>query len=667
MLLDIQEIGIEIVKIDLNHCFGVILCAAGLLLTGCNTFRAKEIDLEKRSQRESKSYYQFTAGGGDSLSFQSQNFLSSSLLMSDFRNNGEKLVRSLSIRQEMEPSRTLLSVLSDVCFQLAQNTFDKDAALRFDLAAVYYASELLFEEKYRDRNLVSFDPSMFQTARIYNGALARIYTELVRRGLLRRGQYRLQAANGRDIIFDLPHYDLLYPASAYQKFMLCSDYRIRKLSYFTYEFGLGVPVIAQTDRETPYKTLLTAAPIAHGATVFLRFAPKGKGGPDGDIHARLEFYDNDRIRSVQCNGQNVPLIFDYSTPLAYYLSTMPDMNVVDYMLKPNRFQSGLYTLEPYQPDKIPVVLVHGLLSSFHTWMQMVNALKNDPLIRKHCQFWFFTYSTGNPILYSAAMLRNSLHKVHDELATTPEARKAFSHMVIIGHSMGGLVSKTLLQDPGDILIRKATGKPWSEVAGMCTPEQKKLIEEVALYKSVPFVRRMLFLAVPHRGADLAQYSLVSIISRMIELPADLVREATGLLKIFAREKNAADKLRIHIETGLEGLSPKNKSLQAINSIPLRADVPRHSIIGNIKKAVPGGTDGVVEYFSSHLDDVRSELVVQSGHSVQTNPVAVYEVRRILLEHLKEEKICNSKQLNPAPRSNAGTPASRKDAPAAAPQ
>ena len=386
-------------KLDLKHCFGVVLCGTGLLLTACNTFRAREIDLDKRSEQESKNYYRFTAGGGDSLSFESRNFLSSNLLMRDFRNDGEKLVRRLAIRQELEPSRMLLSVLCDVCFQLAQNASDSDEVLRFDLAAVYYASELLlFDQTHRDQNMANFDPSMFQTARIYNGSLARIYTELVRRDLLRKGQYRLQTANGRDIIFDLPHYDLLYPASAYQKFMLCSDYQIQHLSHFTYEFGLGVPVIAQTNRQTRYKNLLTAAPIAHGATVFLRFTPPEKDDPKRVMHARLEFYDNERTRSVQVNGQKIPLIFDYSTPFAYYISSMPDMNVVDYMLNPNRFQSGLYTLEPYQPNKIPVVLVHGLLSSIHTWMQMVNALKNDPLIRKHCQFWFFTYSTGKPIL-----------------------------------------------------------------------------------------------------------------------------------------------------------------------------------------------------------------------------------------------------------------------------
>ena len=222
-------------------------------------------------------------------------------------------------------------------------------------------------------------------------------------------------------------------------------------------------------------------------------------------------------------------------------------------------------------------------------------------------------------------------------------------MVIIGHSMGGLLSKTLLQDPGDRLVRQASGKPWTEVQKLCTPEQQKLIEDMALYKSVPFVRRMLFLAVPHRGSKMAQYMQVRMIARLIRLPAGMVNDMTGAIKTLTGKQNAADQIEIRIKSGLEGLSPKDHSLRAIQGLPFRPDVPCHSIIGNSQKATPGGSDGVVEYWSSHLDQVRSELVVQSGHSVQQHPVAIYEVRRILLEHLKEEKICDTPPLIPLPQ------------------
>lgn len=339
---DLKENCEFLMKYALNHLFRVLLlCGTGLLMESCTTFRAREVELAKRSEQESQNYYLFSAGGADKLSFESRNFLSSNLLMSDFQQDGERLIRRLAIRQEIEPSRMLLSVLSDVCFQLAQQSSDKDAALRYDLAAVYYASQLLFNEKYRNLSLGIYDPSIFQTARIYNGALARLYAELSRRDLLRKGQYRLQTANGQDVIFDLPRYDLIYPASSYKKFLLCSDFRIQNLSHFTYEFGLGVPVIALTNEQTHYQNLLTAAPIAHGATVFLRFAPEENAGPNSMLHARLEFYDNDRIRSIQVGNQKVPLIFDYSTPFAYYISTLPDMNILDYTLNPKDFKSGL--------------------------------------------------------------------------------------------------------------------------------------------------------------------------------------------------------------------------------------------------------------------------------------------------------------------------------------
>ena len=648
----------------LKRLFSIpFLCGAGLLLASCTVFQAREVALEKRSEQESQNYYRFSAGGGDRLSFESRNYLSSNLLMEDFRNDGEKLIRRLAIRHEIEPSRMLLSVLSDVCFQLAQQASDRDAALRYDLAAVYYASQLLFDERFRNSSLGSYDPSVFQTARIYNGALARLYAELSRRDLLLKGRYRLQTANGQDVIFDMPHYDLIYPASSYKKYMLCSDFRIRHLFHFTYEFGLGVPVIALTNEQTRYKNLLTAAPIAHGATAFIRFRAPDKGEGARVMHARLEFYDNDRIRTVQVGKQVVPLIFDYSTPFAYYISTLPDMNVLDYALNPDRFKAGLYTLEPYQPNKIPVVLVHGLLSSIHTWMQMVNTLKNDPEIRKHCQFWFFTYSSGNPILYSASMLRQSLLNARAELATTPEAQAAFDRMVIIGHSMGGLLSKTLLQDPGDQLIRKAAKRPWKEIESMFTPEQKALVEKIALYKSLPFVRRVLFLAVPHRGANMARYFQVRMISRLIKLPGNVASGLSGVMRTYlGKQKGKPFELRNY--TGLDGLNPNDRVLQAVSEIPLKPDVPIHSIIGNREQATPGGTDGVVEYSSSHLDEVRSELVVHAGHSVQVHPMAIYEVRRILREHLREEKVCSGEQHASAVRPEAEEKVPSGAAPAA---
>jgi len=268
---------------------------------------------------------------------------------------------------------------------------------------------------------------------------------------------------------------------------------------------------------------------------------------------------------------------------------------------------------------------------------MVNTLKNDPLIRKHCQFWFFTYSSGNPLLYSAGLLRKSLNRAHGELAKTPEAKKMLGKMVIVGHSMGGLISKTLIEDPGDILIRKIIGSSWEELRPKYTEHQQELIHDYILFKSVPYVRRMLFLAVPHRGSAMAKYSIAHLGSKLVSFPVSMVAQTGELAKRAVTGQKKSENPMAKIPTGIDGLDPDNRVLQILTELPFRPGVPCHSIIGNEAAAdVPGGSDGVVPYSSSHLDNVESELIVRSGHSVQQNPAAIREVRRILRLHLQKE-------------------------------
>ena len=78
-------------------------------------------------------------------------------------------------------------------------------------------------------------------------------------------------------------------------------------------------------------------------------------------------------------------------------------------------------------------------------------------------------------------------------------------------------------------------------------------------------------------------------------------------------------------------------MKGLAGMPLSKRIVYHSIIGNNRKAgVPGGTDGVVKYESSHLDQAESERIVKSGHSVQTNPETIRELVRILNEHLAQK-------------------------------
>ena len=90
-----------------------------------------------------------------------------------------------------------------------------------------------------------------------------------------------------------------------------------------------------------------------------------------------------------------------------------------------------------------------------------------------------------------------------------------------------------------------------------------------------------------------------------------------------------------IPSSVENMSPTNRFIVTLASIPVADGVPAHSIIAvRGDGPIEEGGDGVVTYDSAHIEGVASELVVRSEHSVQGNPATIREVRRILLEHLQ---------------------------------
>jgi hypothetical protein len=115
--------------------------------------------------------------------------------------------------------------------------------------------------------------------------------------------------------------------------------------------------------------------------------------------------------------------------------------------------------------------------------------------------------------------------------------------------------------------------------------------------------------------------------------------AEAFTDVVTRNKDAlvvskADS-RPRLLTSVDQMNPRNSFLKALAEIPIAPGVAANSIIA-VKGtgAVEDGEDGVVAYRSAHLDGVESELVVQSGHSLQDYPETVEEVRRILLLHAR---------------------------------
>jgi pimeloyl-ACP methyl ester carboxylesterase len=340
---------------------------------------------------------------------------------------------------------------------------------------------------------------------------------------------------------------------------------------------------------------------------------------------------------VQVGSYSVPLESDPSAALAYRLEGSPiwDFELAGFRRGDFSFlgkgrsgdSSGLYMLHPYHSNMIPVVLVHGTASSPARWAEMENELLGDPAIASHYQLWFFIYNSGNPIALSAMRLRESLVAVRKDV--DPESKDpALNQMVVIGHSQGGLLTKMTVVDSGTRFWDARTKVPFDKAD--IDPETRDLLARALFVKPLPFVKRVIFIATPHRGSYMASNYFVKFGNKFINLPGGLAKSAVQLGKL--RERSMLGTPFV-LPTALDNMDASNPFIKTLASLPIAPGVHAHSIIP-VKGTGPveDGNDGVVEYKSAHIDGVESELIVRSGHSTQATPETIEEVRRILYLH-----------------------------------
>lgn len=162
-----------------------------------------------------------------------------------------------------------------------------------------------------------------------------------------------------------------------------------------------------------------------------------------------------------------------------------------------------------------------------------------------------------------------------------------------------------------------------------------MIEGALFVEPSPMVERVVFIATPHRGSFLAAYGPAQLIGRFVRAPANIVRATTDLI---SRNQSAlAIRTIDDVETSVGNMSPRSGFLRLLASLPIAPGVKSHSIIAVKDLASKeDGSDGVVRYQSAHLDEVDSELVVESGHSCLKHPEVVLEARRILRLHLSSQ-------------------------------
>ncbi|MGE4300769.1 MAG: esterase/lipase family protein [Victivallaceae bacterium] len=557
----------------------------------------------------------------------SRNFLSSHLLNDEFERAPDAVIRRICDEFMETHDRRRLEVLVQLTYRLGLERSDgSGAGLKYFVASAYFSYIFLFDQSLPEPSS-KFDPVYFMVSRYYKYSLLHIFEYLKDNNLLDSAGYTLPDVVGPGFFVLAPENPLPKPLFSYSTVEPCDDYRVDNLLVSAQSFGLGLPLAATNNMsELKDDGSHIFASSANPVTMILDFPAPNR--------AQLRFFQTMKTRTAEVAGTQTPLETDISTPLAVATLRGSFWNDLLSMLDPDRIEarSGLYMIGDYNPDKIPVVFVHGLMSSPRTWLQMVNYLLSDRRIADNYQFMFYYYSTGQPVLYSACMLREELDELYRRYGNSPK----FKYMVIVGHSMGGLLTDICDKNSNREFANSMLKGHLEEVEkAVTTPEQKQFIESMLLFSRPEYLSRVVFMAVPHRGSDMAQWDIARWGADLIRMPTAMIGQIgkhldAVLVTISLKENNDP----IYIASGIDNLDPDNQTLKLLEALPYDPAVPCHSIIGNREQAgVPAGSDGIVPYWSSHIDNAVSEMVVKSGHSVQQTAPAIEELRRILLLHL----------------------------------
>ncbi len=556
-----------------------------------------------------------------------------------YRKDPRVAMAALEVQARSNPEPELVYALAELSWLEGRRNEGRrkggEQALRHYVDVVGYAFDFLFDPELAAGRSPT-DPRYRIACDLYNAALERLLRAArTGKGNLKLGDTLTLTIQGAEVTMELS----LWPQTPWQsedvdELILASDFEVMGLDGRNRRYGLGVPLIAVRrgepgDRQNPARSNYPEL-MAFPLTAVIRPNRPLRDASNANVEevrrCTIDLVDPVTNRTVGTGESGIPIEADITTPLAYMWSRT-DLNQYRWsgLLRPGvaAERSGLLYVRPFEPDKIPVVMVHGLLSTPLAWIPMVNELLRDPDIQAHYQFALYLYPTGMPVPIAAAGLRDALLAYRGQF---PTESAAGDRMVLLGHSMGGLLSHAVAVRSDNLFWQINTDRRFEEIVG--PPEVLAELRHYTFFDWLPFVKRVVFLATPHRGSDYSK----KFVGR---LGSNLIGESdhyTKLLGQLVKDNPDAFPARFRrMPTSIETLETDSAVLEALLRMPRNPDTYFLSIIGSLRpEGVESTTDGVVPYRSAHLDGVN-EIIVRSDHGVQKDPEAIQAVRRMLKE------------------------------------
>ncbi|MEN6507643.1 MAG: alpha/beta hydrolase, partial [Smithella sp.] len=357
-----------------------------------------------------------------------------------------------------------------------------------------------------------------------------------------------------------------------------------------------------------------------------------------NVHeAVITGYDPYNREDIDLVGAKIPLAANFTSAYGLWLarSGFASQSLLTLIGRGKVLEMPrVYLLQPYNQNRRIVVMLHGLASSPEAWINLANEVMGDETLRQNYQIWQVYYPTNAPIAFNNVEIRKAVQKSLEHFDPEGTAR-ASKDMMLIGHSMGGILSRLMVSSSEDRLWDAFLKK--YPLKGRRLENAQKELGPYMMFDAMRQVSRVIFIATPHKGTPLAEIAPVRWIAGIVTVPLSVLGRFTEVARLLVDPESADPVSLTRPFNSIDNLSSHDPFIGAVADIPVSSRVRYHSIIGCRTPDLPlsESSDGVVPYTSAHLDGADSEQVIQSGHSVQETPEAIIEIRRIMHLHLKE--------------------------------